>query len=206
MAVRQEDACTNIILASQQFPSPNNPCPRMADHPFKWVWILEDWSENGCGKWHFLVWNRVRIWRTRWHTPHQELPGVSGVDLGRGCRGCAPPWDDLRFSNTTGILQKKSMWFIGVEVEQETSAPPPKKNPGSAPESAGIPRPSHLSLLHPNRASLCWLHWNETCLSLTLSFFRSLRQILKAWSWTKQELSKKRKEKLLLQRLNSTNR
>ena len=25
------------------------------------------------------------------------------------------------------------MWFIGVEVEEETSAPPPKKNPGSAP-------------------------------------------------------------------------
>ena len=25
------------------------------------------------------------------------------------------------------------MWFIGVEEEQETSAPPPKKNPGSAP-------------------------------------------------------------------------
>ena len=26
------------------------------------------------------------------------------------------------------------MWFIGVEVEQETSAPPPPtKNPGSAP-------------------------------------------------------------------------
>ena len=25
------------------------------------------------------------------------------------------------------------MWFIGVEVEQETSAPPPKKNAGSAP-------------------------------------------------------------------------
>ena len=24
------------------------------------------------------------------------------------------------------------MWFIGAEVEQETSAPPPKKNPGSA--------------------------------------------------------------------------
>ena len=27
------------------------------------------------------------------------------------------------------------MWFIGVEVEQETRAPPPKKNPGSAPEN-----------------------------------------------------------------------
>ena len=25
------------------------------------------------------------------------------------------------------------MWFIGVKVEQETSAPPPKKKPGSAP-------------------------------------------------------------------------
>ena len=45
----------------------------------------------------------------------------------------APPGDDLRFSNTTGILQKKTMWFIDVEVEQETSAPPPKINPGSAP-------------------------------------------------------------------------
>ena len=43
--------------------------------------------------------------------------------------------DDLRFFNTTGILQKKkTMWFIRVEVEQETSAPPPKKNPGSARE------------------------------------------------------------------------
>ena len=26
------------------------------------------------------------------------------------------------------------MWFIVVEVEQETRAPPPKKNPGSAPD------------------------------------------------------------------------
>ena len=33
----------------------------------------------------------------------------TGADLGGGCRGCAPPppRDDLRFSNTTGILQKK---------------------------------------------------------------------------------------------------
>ena len=63
---------------------------------------------------------------------------ISGADLRGGCRGCAPPHppprDDLLFSNTTGILRKKkTMWFIGVEVEQETSAPPPKKNPGSAP-------------------------------------------------------------------------
>ena len=25
--------------------------------------------------------------------------------------------------------KKKTMWFIGVEVEQEMNAPPPKKNP-----------------------------------------------------------------------------
>ena len=31
------------------------------------------------------------------------------------------------------LCQKKTMWFVGVEAEQETSAPPPKKNPGSAP-------------------------------------------------------------------------
>ena len=31
------------------------------------------------------------------------------------------------------------MWFIGVEVEQETSAPHPKKNPGSAPVHGGQP-------------------------------------------------------------------
>ena len=30
------------------------------------------------------------------------------------------------------------MWFIGVEVEQETSAPPPKKNPASAPVKLSI--------------------------------------------------------------------
>ena len=27
-------------------------------------YFLEARSENGCKKWHFLVWNRVRIWRT----------------------------------------------------------------------------------------------------------------------------------------------
>ena len=32
------------------------------------------------------------------------------------------------------------MWFIGVEVEQETSAPPPKKNPGSTPVHDLIPK------------------------------------------------------------------
>ena len=49
-----------------------------------------------------------------------KLTCTSGADLGGGCRGCPPPpRDDLRFSNTTGIPQKKkTMWFIGVEVVQ----------------------------------------------------------------------------------------
>ena len=62
-----------------------------------------------------------------------------GADLGGGCRGCTspPPTPEMTCGfliQLVGILQKKTMWFIDVEVEQETSAPPPKKNPGSAPE------------------------------------------------------------------------
>ena len=33
-------------------------------------------SENGCEKWHFLVWNRVRIWRHRAAQPQKEFPGL----------------------------------------------------------------------------------------------------------------------------------
>ena len=44
------------------------------------------------------------------------------------------------------FCKKKAMWFIGVEVEQETSAPPPKKNPGSAPEN-----PQRRKLIHGKR-------------------------------------------------------
>ena len=37
--------------------------------------------------------------------------------------------------------KKKTKWFIGVEVEKETSAPPPEKNPGSAPAIGTIDQP-----------------------------------------------------------------
>ena len=76
---------------------------------------------------------------THHNNSEKSSPFKAGADLrGRvpGVRTAPPPRpprDDLRFSNTTGILPKKTMWFIDVEVEQETSAPPPKKNPGSAP-------------------------------------------------------------------------
>ena len=55
--------------------------------------------------------------------------------------GAPRPRDDLP---TTGMLQKKSMWFIGVEVEQETSVPPPRKNPGSA-HAHGAPSESDVA-------------------------------------------------------------
>ena len=59
--------------------------------------------------------------------------------MGAGSAHPPPPRDDLRFSNTTGILPKiKTMWFIGVKVKQETSARPPKKNPGSATASCDV--------------------------------------------------------------------
>ena len=36
----------------------------------------------------------------------------AGLDLGGGCRGCAPlPDDDLRLSNTTGILKKNVVYW-----------------------------------------------------------------------------------------------
>ena len=64
----------------------------------------------------------------------------TGADLVGGCRGCAPPPSPPPPSEITcGFLiqlvfwQKKTVWFIGAEVEQEMSAPPPRKNPGSAP-------------------------------------------------------------------------
>ena len=58
-----------------------------------------------------------------------------GADLGGGCRGCArPPEMACGFLiQLVFCQQKKTMWFIGVEEEQETSVPRPKKNPGSAP-------------------------------------------------------------------------
>ena len=63
----------------------------------------------------------------------QQIRVLSGANLGVLT---PPPTTEM----TCGFLiqlvfckKNKTMWFIGVEVEQETSAPPPKKNPGSAP-------------------------------------------------------------------------
>ena len=47
-----------------------------------------------------------------------------------------PPEMTFGFLIQLVFCKKKTMWFIGVEVEQETSAPPPQKNPEFAPEDA----------------------------------------------------------------------
>ena len=43
----------------------------------------------------------------------------TGADLGRGGRVQGPP-PPTRLSNTTGILQKKTLWFVDVEVKYKT--------------------------------------------------------------------------------------
>ena len=45
-----------------------------------------------------------------------------------------PPEMTCGFLIQLVFCEKKTMWFIDVEVEQETGAPPPKKNPGFAPD------------------------------------------------------------------------
>ena len=50
----------------------------------------------------------------------------------QGVRTPPPPEMTCGFLLQLVLCKKKTMRFIGVEVEQETSAPPPKKNPGSA--------------------------------------------------------------------------
>ena len=70
------------------------------------------------------------------------------------------------------------MWFIGVEVDQETSASPPKKNPGSAPEST----PSYLSPVQPtitpeSTPSHADVLIEPRHVSLPLEFNRSFQQI-----------------------------
>ena len=70
--------------------------------------------------------------------PLESLKDKSGADLGGECRGCARPPPPPPPEMTCGFLiqlvvcKKKTMWFISVEVEKRTSAPPAKKNPGSA--------------------------------------------------------------------------
>ena len=59
------------------------------------------------------------------------------------------------------------MWFIGFEVEQETSAPPPKKNPGSALE-IGWSIPFIPSTRWKERHSLVKSEWDTVSVPVRL--------------------------------------
>ena len=59
---------------------------------------------------------------------------IRGGSRGRVQGVRTPPEMTCGFLIQLVFCKKKTMWFIGVEVEPETSAPPPKKNPGSAPD------------------------------------------------------------------------
>ena len=71
-----------------------------------------------------------------WGCARPPPPGGGGGFLGLGGGGAPPPpplkWPAV-FQYNWYSAKNIYMWFIGVEIEQETSAPPPKKNPGSAP-------------------------------------------------------------------------
>ena len=80
------------------------------------------------------------------HHFNHHIYYFSSIDTRGGSRGrvqgvriLPPPPPEMTYGFLIQLVFcKKTMWFIGVEVEQETSAPPPppshpKKNPGSAP-------------------------------------------------------------------------
>ena len=65
--------------------------------------------------------------------------------MGAGGAHPPPPKMTCGFLIRLVFCKKKTMWFIGVEVERETSAPPPKKNPGSAPVRVSLLPASFLA-------------------------------------------------------------
>ena len=77
------------------------------------------------------------LYQTAFHVTTKSCPEnvnialvyyIRGGSRGRVQGVCTPP-PDLRFSNTTGTLQKKkrTMWFIGVEVDKRRVHPLLKK-------------------------------------------------------------------------------
>ena len=74
-------------------------------------------------------------------------PFPQGRISGEGAGGThpSPPEMTCGFLIQLVFCKKNKKTIIGVEVEQETSAPPPKENPGSAPVSLSLGKESPYS-------------------------------------------------------------
>ena len=70
------------------------------------------------------------------------------------------------------------MRFVGVEVEQETSAPPPKRNPGSAPVEPLDKKPLFKELRWVLRNSLWFSESRATKKKSQTNDFSQFSQIL----------------------------
>ena len=118
-----------MSLPLQVWPSPENPGKQLHVKDPK-LFVHDAFKLH---RWMLAVHSSISWIREK---EKQMRKVFTGADLGGGCRGCAfrpPPSPEM----TCGFLIqlvfcKKKMWCIGVEVEQETSAPPPKKYSGSA--------------------------------------------------------------------------
>ena len=83
----------------------------------------------------FVLCRRFKAWcRLSGFNPNRDQKGLlyiyAGADLGGGCRGCTNPppppphsFPEMTCSFLTQLVffQKKSVWFIGVEVKYETA-------------------------------------------------------------------------------------
>ena len=62
-------------------------------YAWKRVWILEVWSENGCGKWHLFGLKSGQDLENRAAHLHNEFPGVPPL----------PPGILAKFSGLSGL-------------------------------------------------------------------------------------------------------
>ena len=109
-----------------------------------------------------FLWELVIIWEAISNTPFSVSPDIhKGGSRGRvkGVRTPHPPEMTCGFLKQLVFCQKKTMWFTGVEVEQETSEPPPKKNPGSAPD------PDTLKFRLPWCLRIGWFNASHTSIT-----------------------------------------
>ena len=89
------------------------------------------------------------------------------------------------------VFYKKNMWFIGVEVEQETSTLPLKKNPGSAPVLGTMVSTINFSNVIFDVFSL--FSFGKFSRMVTLLKLSPLLPYLPKWKEKRNEIQKKKK-------------